>query len=765
MNYTFANHKNLKGIKHILFVFLVLFIADSKAQSNYHQYVDPLIGSEGSGNVFIGPSCPYGMIKPGPDISKYSNSGYKADISLPIFGFSQLHVSGTGGGAKYGNISVMPFSGGLDSIVQTSLRKDEKAALGFYSVLLRKHQIKTEITASPKVAYYRFTYNQSVDQSLKIDAGEFLNESFNLNEREAQFFIGSEIEVLSPTEISGYNRVRGGWNAGKAYTVYFYAIVDQHITALKTWKGNKLFPSVKTQFDSGEKTGVLLSFKNNGSVKLQMKIGVSFISIAKAKLNLENEIKGWEFEEVLSQTQQKWEKLLSRIEIEKEASLKHKRMFYTGLYHTMLMPVDRTGENPLWKSSMPYYDDFYAIWDTYRSSHPLITLIDPKRQTAIVNSLINIYQHDGYMPDARSGNSNGRTQGGSNADVLIADAYVKGLKGIDYELALKAMLKNADMPPGGNEEQEGRGGLYDYNRLGYVSSAYPRAGTRTVEYAFNDYNIATVAKGLGKTDVYVRFAKQADNWKNLWRPYTNQGSTGFILPKDANGNWIDSINCTSKPNTKIAVSPTYVNSGQCEDWWSGFLYEANSWEYSLSVPHDISGLIKIAGGNEAFEKRMNTFFAKRLYHVGNEPSFLSPMLYHWLGKPHLSSDQVLSIIQKSFDDSKKGIPGNDDSGAMSSWLAFHMMGIYPNAGHAYYLIHTPILKESTLHLADGKDFKIIAKNLSVENKYIVDAKLNGKPFLKSWIAHQEMEKGGTLELEMSNEPAKWGGENPPSLKF
>jgi len=738
-----------------------------QAQTQYYKYVDPFIGTEGAGNVVVGPTCPYGMVKPGPDCSRFANAGYRPDLKTPVYGFSQVHVSGTGGGAKYGNISVMPFLGGLDSIKQTSLRKDETAALGYYSVILNKSNIKIELTASHKVAFYRFNFNAPGNRAVKLDAGEFLNEGGNIAARETQHFVGSQIKVLSATEVCGYNRVRGGWNSGRAYTVYFHAVFDKPMKNFKTWKGDKLFEGQKDQIESAEKTGALLSFGDAGSI-LQMKIGISFVSEDRAKINVATETPNWSFEEILNQTQQKWEKLLSRIEIDKNASDSYKRMFYTGMYHSMLMPVDRGDENPLWKSKNSNYDDFYAIWDTYRSSHPLITLIDPKRQVDIVNGLLDIYQFDKFLPDARSGNSNGRTQGGSNAEILIADAYAKGLKGIDYKLALKAMLNDADVAPGGNEEQEGRGGLLDYNKLGYVSTDFVRAGTRTVEYSYNDFAIALVANGLGENAIFQRFKKQANNWKNLWRNYTSDGATGFIWPKDAKGNWVDAIKCTAAKmlDTTIAFSPRYVNVGQCEDWWSGFLYEGNSWEYSLSIPHDIAGLIKLSGGDEAFKKRLDAFFDKKIYYVGNEPAFLTPLMYHWIGKPELSSDRVLTIIKAKYNDSRKGIPGNDDSGAMSSWLAFHMIGIYPNAGQSYYLIHTPMLAETVIHLENGNSFKIVAKNLSATNKYITSAKLNNKPYPKSWIEHVDIEAGGVLELEMSDKPLNWGNSNlPPSLRF
>ncbi len=749
----------------LLFIFTA-FNLSTQAQTQYFKYVDPFIGSEGDANIIVGPSCPFGMVKPGPDCSLFSNSGYKSDLTLPIFGFSQVHVSGTGGGPKYGNISVMPFVGDLDSINQTSTRKNETSALGYYSVSLGKHNIKTEITTTNKVTFYKFSYINSSKKAIKVDPGFFLGEGCLIYGNEAQYLVGSEIEVISDNEVCGYSRINGGWNAGGAYTVYFHAVFDKPFKEFKTWEAEKLYSGKKAQIDSGEKTGALLNFGDADGNTIQMKIGISFISTLKAKQNIENETPGWKFDDVLTQTQQKWEKLLSRIEIDKNSTEKQKKMFYTGLYHSMLMPVDRTGENPLWKSNAPYYDDFYAIWDTYRSVHPLVTIIDPKRQVDIVNSLIDIYQHDGYMPDARSGNFNGRTQGGSNCDVLIADAYTKNLKGIDYKEALNAMLKNADVSPGGNEQKEGRGGLSDYNSLGYVSIKYPRSGTRTVEYSYDDFCIALVAKGLGNENVFARFARQAGNWQNLWRTYTQFGSNGFVMPRDENGNWVDSFKCSIGEISSIPYTPSLVEQGQCCLWWNSYMYEASSWEYSLSVPHDVAGLINRCGGKEAFESRLNTFFDKKLYNVGNEPSFLSSNLYHWIGKPELSSDRVLGIIKEKYNDSRKGLPGNDDSGAMSSWLAFHMMGIYPNAGQSYYLIHTPVLAESVIHLENGNSFKIVAKNLSETNKYIKSAKLNKKTYSKTWIEHVDIEAGGVLELEMSDKPLNWGNSDlPPSLRF
>ena len=735
-------------------------VAESKGEyvAPLSQYVDPRIGSEGLGRVFIGPSCPYGMVKPSPDCTPSPNSGW---LPMPerVDGFAQVHVSGTGGGPKYGNVLVTPFGDGMDRVNHYDYREYETIRLGYYDTQFKQNGIRTEITTANRASFYRFTYPEDSLKSLAVDAGFFLGENPVPDAREAQQFVGSEIQVLSDHEVAGYTRIRGGWNNGKAYTVYFYAETDRPFVQSLTWKGNRI-TKAQSQYDSAEKTGALLRFAKNDKV-VQLKVGISFLSMQKAKINAHSEIPHWSFEKVHQDLLGQWEQLLQKIEINPSTPLAKKRMFYTGLYHTMLMPVDRTGENPLWSDPEPYYDDFYAIWDTYRSSSPLITLIDPKREADIVRSLVNIYKRDGYMPDARSGNSNGRTQGGSNAEIVIADAFVKGLKGIDYELALEAMLKDATVPPGGNEEAEGRGGLIPYLELGYIPHGVDRAGNRTVEYSYCDYAIALVAKGLGKEDLYQRYLKQSENWKNLWRSdYEHEGAKGFIMPRDKEGNWLDSIpfGHSTRMQPKFKYTPVTFEGPWYTPWWGMFFYEASSWEYSLSIPHDVPGLIEKCGGAADFEKRLDIFFDKGFFNVNNEPSFLTPCLYHWLGKPWRSSDRIREIIAKNYNDGPVGLPGNDDSGAMSSWLAFHMIGLYPNAGQDYYLIHTPLLESTTFHLEGGKEFKVVAKGLSDKNCYIQGVTLNGKDYPYSVLRHKDIMAGGELVLKMGKKPGNWGKE-------
>ncbi len=772
-----------------LFSFILLLLpcvsfAFESAGESCVSYVDPKIGSEGLGRVVVGPSCPFGMVKPSPDCTVKPNSGW---LPMPtvINGFSQAHVSGTGGGPKYGNVLIQPFCDGMNLISHPALRKNEDIRLGYYGTEF-ENGIKVEVTTAERASQYRITYPQDSLQSLLIDAGWFLGEQNKPDAREAQNFVGSQIQIVSETEVQGYTRIRAGWNEGRAYTVYFCAQFDQPISEYKTWSApaaeyadqldeasrRTTITSQSYQVDNQRKTGALLRFNIANSpdaeAMLNVKIGISFISELKARQNANMQIPNWDFDETYNTCLEKWEALLSKIDIG-DSSKKvqpvtdsQKRQFYTALYHTLLEPVDRTGENPLWSDpGVPYYDDFYAIWDTYRTSSPLITLLDPIRESDIINSLLNICHRDGYMPDARSGNCNGRTQGGSNAEIVIADAYAKGLTGIDWEDALKCMLVDATVPPGGDQEAEGRGGLVEYLRYGYIPYGIDRAGNRTVEYAFCDWAIAQVAKGLGYNSIYEQYMKQSEYWKNLWRAdYEHAGVKGFIMPRTAEGEWLDEVpfGHSKKQRPTFRYTPVTAESPWYTPWWGTFMYEATSWEYSLSIPHDVPGLIEQCGGADLFEKRLDTFFDEGFYNVNNEPSFLTPCLYHWIGRPDLTGQRVHQIIAENFNDSPRGLPGNDDSGAMSSWLAFHMMGLYPNAGTDYYLLHAPLLATTTIHLSNGKDFILRAPKLSEKRCHIKNVKLNGTDYPYSSITHQQLMEGGVLEFEMSDKPGNWGKE-------
>jgi predicted alpha-1,2-mannosidase len=717
-------------------------------------YVDPFIGTDGGGNVVPGPCLPFGMVKLSPDCDlDFSNSGYVS--GRPILGFSHTHVSGTGGGPKYGNILVMATTGEPAPGDHASPAADEMASPGFLGVTLTRFGIKAALTATRRTGFHQYTFPATTRANVLIDAGSFLGQHY-AHASERQMLVGSEVRILNDTTMEGYSRVRGGWNAGDAYTVFFYAVFDTPATAFGTWKNGRITPGGRSEFDSGEPSGAFFTFDPRSRRTVRVKVGISYLGCEKARHNLEQENPSWDFEAVRRSAAESWRQALHSITVE-GGDQALKRMFTTALYHTMLMPVDKTGENPRWSSGEPYYDDFYAIWDTFRTSHPLLTLLKESVQRDMVRSLIDTAEHDGYLPDARSGDCNGRTQGGSNADIVIADAGAKELPGIDYTKALRAIRRDAEVPPGGDERKEGRGGLADYRSLGYVSTAYERSGSRTIEYAYDDWAIAQVARKVGDEATVRQYLQRAGNWKNLWRPVTDHGATGFIMPRRADGTWVDAIK-TSDGQGEHVVPFTVLSAGS----WNDVFYESHSWEYSFFVPHDVRALIEGCGGREAFVARLDTFFREGFFHVDNEPGFLTPLLYVYAGRPDKTSAAVVHLRQAHYNDTRSGLPGNDDSGAMSSLFVFHCLGFFPNAGQDVYLISSPAFDRAVVRMENGREVAIIAHGVSRENIYIQSATLNGQPLDRAWFRHAEIRQGATLEFQMGPKPSAWGVATPPS---
>jgi len=747
--------------------------ATQSLQEDFTQYVDPFIGTQGGGNTFPGVSYPFGMVKVGPDCGQLnSNSGYTPDGL--IRGFSQVHVSGAGGGPKYGNILVYPFSGDISVTDYGSARGKEIAKTGYYSVDLTAGDIHTELTCTRKTGLHRYTFRKGGQSGILIDAGSFLGKQSCCFE--AQELVGSEVEVLSDREIWGYSRVKGGWNIGGPYTVYFYAIFDASATSFGTWKSGKIHHTNKSEFDTGEPTGAWFGYECKPGQVIGVKIGISFISTGKARTNCLMEAGSLNFEQATSLARNEWNDYLYRIRVD-SPSKSEKTKFYTALYHTVMQPVNRTGENPLWTGKEPCYDDFYCIWDTYRTSHPLFILFAPEIQADITHSLIDIYVHEGYMPDARSGNITGRTQGGSNADMLIAEAILKDLPGIDFEKGYQAMIRNAEVAPGGDERKEGRGGLRDYNTIGYVSTDFERAGSRTVEYAANDWAIALSAKKLGKEADYRKYAKRAGNWENLWKPVENSGAKGFIMPRKANGEWDEGYRdklwswYMETPPGELGLTPynqipekyllkesfTPLSGGS----WMDFFYESQSWEYSFYVPQDMKRLIGKCGGTAAFVSRLDTFFGQNYFQMSNEPGFLTPCLYNYAGRPDKTAETVTRLLKSNYTDKPAGLPGNDDSGAMSSWYVFQAMGFFPVAGQDIYLIGTPKFSRTSISLGNGKTLIIIAENFSEKNIYVGSMDIDGKQMDQNWLRHSDIKNGGTVHLLMTDKPTTWGTKNPP----
>ena len=719
--------------------------AQTLAALHLSRFIDPRIGSLGEGHVFTGPSLPFGMIKPGPDIGNNdANPGWRPDG--PLNGFSQTHVSGTGGGAKYGNILLQPTTGQPNSDADiSSPRREERQEVARYRVNLSRFNVDVDLTTAERSAIYTFDYHDAGIGNVFFDTAHCLSSYPKIGED--QRTVASTFHIVSSHELGGSTTVVGGWNKQvRPYTVYFAAMTDAEAASWGVWR-DTLWKSGERESTSAsaERSGGWLSFHPVRGRLLHLKIGISFVSESQARANLLREIPDFDAGKVYGQALAAWDRALSPLTL-RGATAEQQRMVYTAIYHSMLMPVDRTGENPLWHSAEPYYDDFYAIWDIYRTSGPLLTLMAPDREAAIVRSLIDIYRHDGWLPDARTGNANGRTQGGSNAEFLLADAAVKNLPGIDWELAYRAARHDAEDAPA-DQLMEGRGGLEDWKKLGYVSiEGVDRPGSKQMEYAADDFEVGVLAEKAHHPQEALHYFDTSRNWQKLWNPaFTESGFSGFIQPRHRDGKWKE----------------RFTALDHCT-WGGDTFYEGNSWTYSFFVPHDETAVVSLMGGRNQFVDRLDAFFAVQgRYNVGDEPGFLSPYLYLWAGQHRKTASRISTILNKDFHDTPDGLPGNDDSGAMSSWWLFGALGFYPNAGQDVYLIGSPQIPESSFHLANGKTFTVRAEGGSKQNVYVASALWRGKPLHRAWLRHSELMEGGVLRLTMSSEPSAWDSGPPP----
>lgn len=716
---------------------LILSAAQAQNTKNPADFVDPFIGVAGGGNVPPGPQVPFGMVRLGPDCERLdANSGYKEG---PVTGFSHTHISGSGGAPKYGNVLVQAFSGELDLTTFAIQHESEVARVGYYATTLVPSQTRVELTATARVGLHRYTFRPESKGHLVFDLGSCLLRPGQPTN--TQQVVASEVRILSADTLIGHTTVRGGWNHGSAYTVYFHATLSRPAQSWGTWKQGKTIPGAMA-LNGGveEHGGGYFSFDPADNSPVLLKVGISFINSEKARRNLERELPGWDFEGTVAKANAGWNQILSRIWIDGVPN-EEKTRFYTALYHTFTMPTDRTGENPRWQSEEPHFDDFYALWDTFRTSFPLFALIAPEYERDLLRSLIDIYRHEGWMPDARSGNDSGVVQGGSDCDMVIADAFVKGIQGVDYQTAYESMVKNAEVCPGPDHRKWGRGGVDEYIKLGYVPFELERSGNRTLEYAACDFATAQVAKGLGKTADYEKYLKRSASWRNIWMAdMVDRDAQGFIIPRKRDGSF-------SELGVKASGS------------WTHAFYEADSWIYSFFVPHDVHGLIEACGGREKFLARLDRYFTNH-HNISNEPGFLTHCLFAYAGRPDKTAEITRKLTAR-YNTTRCGIPGNDDSGAMSAWLIFNLLGFFPNAGQDLYIITTPHLPKAVLQLGNGKKLTILANNVSAQNLYIAAAKLNGTPLNRAWFRHAEIAKGGLLEFEMSASPTNWGRSEPP----
>ncbi|USW51719.1 Putative six-hairpin glycosidase superfamily, glycosyl hydrolase family 92 [Septoria linicola] len=513
--------------------------------------------------------------------------------------------------------------------------------------------------------------------------------------------------------------------------------------------------------------GAFVHFKPPESDGLKARVGLSFISTQQACDNAEREIPDFDLSLVRNATEEAWQEKLQGVSVQPGGASQALQMtFFTGIYRTMVSPQNYTGENPLWRSDKPYFDSFYCIWDSFRTAFPFLTVFQPVIMSQLVGSLVDTYSHLGWLPDCRMQLCKGFSQGGSNTDVVIGDAYVKNLSGIDWDLAYQAVGVN------------GRGGLQSWKEYGYIPYQdfdYLGFGpafhsiSRTLEYAYNDFAIAQIAHGLGRDSEYEKYLQRSSNWRNLykadqtsyWPNGTDTGFKGFFQPRFANGTWglQDPMECSPLDDKFCSYSSNPRET-----------FESAIWEYMFFVPQDQSSLVDILGGPDQFVRRLDYLHENGLLDIGNEPCELTCFQYHYAGRPGLSAKRLHTYIPSSFNDSISGLPGNDDGGAQGSFIAFAMSGLFPVAGQNVYLI-TPPYFESVSYTSRITGAVAQIRNVNFDpdykNIYIQSAKLDSAEYTKSWIGHEFFVQGGVLELTLGDQESDWGtrAEDLPPQRF
>ncbi|KAK4189368.1 family 92 putative glycoside hydrolase [Podospora australis] len=773
------------------------------------KYVDPLIGTANGGHVFPGASLPYGMAKAVADTnSRAENAAGFVSDDAPITGFSHMHDSGTGGQPSLGNFPLFVHPGCPDdefskckfTVMDRPLQRvpDTPFAAPGYFTLNLTNSLKAEMTVTEHTALYRFSFpgNETLNIVDDEDHSKVTQVPYSplilidlidlMNSRSA-----GGIQVYPESgRVIGDGSYAPSFGSGK-YSAFFCADfkgakirkTGTFVNTNATEGLNHLDKQGSGFYNPTGSAGAWLHFERPASNAITVRVGVSFISVDKACANAENEIPDWNFERVESQARKAWSEKLSAIEVDPYGvSGDMLTTFWSGLYRTMLSPQNYTGENQLWNSTEPYFDSFYCIWDSFRAQHPLLTIIDPVAQTDMVRALIDIYRHEGKLPDCRMSFCKGFTQGGSNADIVIADAFVKNLTaGIDWDTAYEAVISDAEEEPS-MWGTSGRGNLESWHHLGYIpwddtdrngTGPASRSISRGVEYAYDDFCISLLASGLSRPAPEVsKYRQRGANWANYWNPTQKDlfrsapdgpvSSTkflGFMQPRTVNG--------TFRYQNTRSCSPIH-NMHSCYYDTGLETYEGSPWLYSFFVPQDMQSLIKLMGGPAEFVERLTYFHTSGISYMGNEQGFLPVYQFHYASRPGLSSYFAHSYFPSLFNSTVNGIPGNDDC-AMGAFSAFAMMGFFPVAGQDVYLLSAPFFREVKLRAKmPGKWAVIKVKNFDPEWKrlYIQSAKLNGKRYTKSWITHEFFLKGGVLELVVGEkESDEWGAREedlPPS---
>ncbi|KAI1081265.1 glycoside hydrolase family 92 protein [Whalleya microplaca] len=760
-------------------------------------FVDPLIGTRNGGHVFAGATLPFGMAKAVADSTSDSQGGYASNGS-PVSGFSHMHDSGTGGASSLGNFPIFVYPGCAGDEVNGCMFpkvnrsvlvvNDSVSARPGYFTLELESGIKAEITATNHTALYTFTFHGNATGNATVDAPLSPLFIVDLSDLPNTRSSGSAAVDATTGRMTGNGTFAPSFGIGD-YTLHFCvdfpqsSIIRDSGVFINTRAGSDP-KTITVGTDSNSPplpAGTFVRFNEvEVGTTVTVRVGLSFKSVNQACATAETEIPEFSFSDTLATAEDVWKDKLSVLSID-AAGFENSDMqtiFWSGVYRAMLSPQDYTGENPLWESDEPYYDSYYCIWDSFRSIHPFLTLVDPYSQTLMIRSLIDIYRHEGWLPDCRMSLCKGWTQGGSNADVVLVDAYLKNItQDIDWDTGYEALIKDAESEPP-VWDYEGRGGLNSWKKYGYIpaddfdpygNGLFTRSISRTVEYAYNDFCIAQMAEALGKQDDYEKYVERAGNWINLYNPDqpsdingTDTGFTGFLQPKYLNGTWgyQNPIFCSPL----LSFDQCYLNPSGHET------YEGSSWLYTLFAPHDMASLINTLGGPDSFVSRLDYLHESGLLYVGDEQAFLNIYQYHYAGRPGKSAERIHYYIPSQFNTTTAGIPGNDDSGAMGSFVALSMMGIFPNPGQDVYFITPPFFRSvSVTNRMTGKTATITNINFDAayENIYIQNATLDGEVYTRNYLTHSFFLNGGTLELTLGDkESPTWGtgdSDVPPSM--
>ncbi|WP_341221857.1 GH92 family glycosyl hydrolase [Polaribacter atrinae] len=734
-----------------LLIFMISFLTCIHAQEPI-DYVNPFIGTSNFGATNPGAIAPRGMASVSPfNVAGPKNLPLEKDsqwLSTPyvnentfLTGFSHVNLSGVGC-PDLGVILTMPTTGDLNTnhLEYGTTYKNEVAKPGYYSVELDKYNIKTEVTAATRVGISKYSFP-------KGKANILINLGLGLTNEE-----GASVKVVSSTEIEGMRNVGAFcyYKPEESYPVYFVAKFSKPADEFGIWKKTKKYDGVEGQWMAyngktrlyknykkeviGDSIGSYFTYKFDQPTQVEVKIGVSYVSIENARKNLEEETKKLSFDTIYKNTASQWNELLSKIEVEGGIE-DDKTIFYTALYHTLIHPNtlnDVNGEYPTMgkrKTAITKGTRFtvFSFWDTYRNLHSLMSLIYPKQQSDMVKSMLNIYDESGWLPKWELNATETTTMVGDPAGIVLADTYLRGIQDFDIEKAYEAMRKSATQL----ENNPLRPGVKDYIEKGYLTTKTTKSGSvsTTQEYNITDFAIAQLAIKLGKKEDYKLFSKRAISYRKLFDKEFN-----LLRPKNDDGSW---------------YAPFNPNQGANFEKNLGFI-EGNSWQYTFMVSHDTKALMKLMGGKKKYVAKLDEVFDKKQFDMANEPDIAYPYLYNYAkGYEWKTQQRVTNLINEYFTNKPAGLPGNDDTGTMSAWLIYSMMGIYPvSPADPFYTITTPRFDKITIHL-DRRYYKnetlVIEKNGKGKlNSYIVKGK-NNKSF---FISHETLTNASKIQFNL-----------------